>query len=194
MRDHRVDTTWYVPTASGAERVAHLIPGGPHAAAGAVSKTVCGRRHRTWAVHDPAGDTPSCLDCRKRGLPPEPGPPVTAPPGTWWAPTSIHTHRKVRAHLLPDGATGGRGSALCGETRIGWVPVGADSMTHCNTCQVVGHGTGRRSATRSEARSAALVAASYCLDQDLDAEDLRELLGELLGALLDNPGEARRAS
>lgn len=188
MTDTKTSTGWFIPTAPGVDRVAHLIHGGPHPHPNAVTRAACGKRHQRWAVREPDSDAPRCMACRAKATPAGFAPPP--PSGTWWAPTSMHTHRKVRAHLLPNGATGTRGSALCGETRAGWQPIDADSLTHCRACEVIGNGTGRRSATRSEARSAALVAAGFCLDQGLGAEELRELLS----ALLDNPGEARRAS
>ena len=111
--------------------------------------------------------------------------------GQWWLPAAQITTRTIHAHLLPPGATGSRGAALCGEGRSRWVPVGTDAVRHyCHACQVRG---GRRpvgTAAVGESRQAALAAAGWCLHHGHGPE----VLADLLDALLEHPGQARRAS
>lgn len=126
----------------------------------------------------------------------------------WWIPSSVLDSAPLQAHLLPPGADGAGGSALCGERRRSWAqttPCGVKS--YCHACQALGGRRQRGVAAVSESRGAALNAARWCLRRvdhrpgepldDLPAE-LREMargeLRELLDMLLEDPGEARRVA
>lgn len=109
----------------------------------------------------------------------------------WWLPTAVLSTRSVQAHLLPPGADGSRGAAVCGEGRSGWMPVDpAGVRSFCHACQVRGGVRPVGEDTVGESRAAALVAAGWCAREGLGAEELRDLLD----ALLEHPAEARRTS
>lgn len=107
----------------------------------------------------------------------------------WWVPTSLLSARTRRAHLLPPDSNGGRGQALCGEGRIGWVLNTFVGISHCRTCQTIaGMAPPGESPTRKPSRRVGLVAADYCTRRRLGKQEL----GELLDMLLEHRAEARR--
>lgn len=182
------EPTWWVPTATGANRLAHLLPTGPRTNPHAVTIAACGEQRRSWAPHDPDSGVEQCSECARAASGARPAP-LEPRRDDWWASASITT-RVVRAHLMPYGYAGGRAEALCGRGYLRWAPVSADSpMWRCPACEVIGGSSSRRTPTRQEARRIGLVAAAWCLEQDRPGE-----LGELLSMLLEHPDAARRAS
>lgn len=208
MRPVTETNHWWVPTAAGTTRLAHLLPDGPYSNPHAVTTAPCGERRRGWEPHDPTGTVTRCPTCARAAQARTPLRQVPQSPSgqRWWIPASVLHAKITQAHLLPPDSDGSRGAALCGEGHLSWALIGAQgARVYCHACEVIG---GRRQIAEGgvpEARKAALVVAQYCATRPLEPEVAemppaaqrairRRDLQDLLEMLLEHPHEARRAA